>query len=81
MQLRRNVVLWYRLVGLWIEKLDTLVLAQRVESDAYSLRGMESVSFLGVHECYGSDSSQLIIEPGRGFSPYFLLPLGGHRQD
>ena len=31
MQLRRNVVLWYRLVGLWIEKLDTLVLAQRVE--------------------------------------------------
>lgn len=27
-QLRRNVVLWYRLVGLGIEKLDTLVLAR-----------------------------------------------------
>ena len=33
---------------------------------------MESVSFLGVHKCYEGDSSQLIIEPGRGFSPYFL---------
>ena len=38
MQLRRNVVLWYRLVGLWIEKLDTLVLAQRVLAEGHGER-------------------------------------------